>query len=165
MRPNDQQLLFCNGTAAGPTTGRRELLTFKANRNLGRHGWLRLTPAYSRHLVEQLVEPLTSSDRVLDPFCGTGTTALTCAEKGIRSDTVDVNPFLIWLANAKFATYPPSDLQAATIFGEKLNLTVVDGAEWRPPIKDIQKWWSAGDLNSLACLLTSIKQAEVSELT
>ena len=166
MKPSCQQLLFSNDTVhAKPRTGRRESLTFKANRNLGRHGWLRLTPAYSRHLVERLVEPLTSIDWVLDPFCGTGTTALTCAENDIRCDTVDVNPFLIWLANAKFATYLPSDLKAATTFGENLILTGGDGAEWCPPIKDIQKWWSAGDLSSLAYLLTSIKRAAISEPT
>ncbi|MBM4047703.1 MAG: site-specific DNA-methyltransferase, partial [Planctomycetes bacterium] len=88
--------------AAAPPR-RRESLTFKANLSLGRHGWLRLTPAYSRHLVEELVATLGDGDRVLDPFCGTGTTALTCAEHGIRADTVDINPFLVWLANVKFA--------------------------------------------------------------
>ncbi len=164
MKPDSQQLLFSKGAAlARPGNGRRESLTFKANRNLGRHGWLRLTPAYSRHLVERLTEPLTSNDRVLDPFCGTGTTALTCAEHGIYCDTVDVNPFLIWLANVKLATYSPSDIHAATIFGEKLNPTTGSGTEWRPPIKDIQKWWSEDDLSSLAHILTTIKHADVSE--
>ena len=34
---------------------RGECLTYKANRERGRHGWLRLTPAYSVYLVEGLV--------------------------------------------------------------------------------------------------------------
>lgn len=89
---------------------RRASLTFRANLTLGRHGWLRLTPAYSRHLVEALVAPLDREARVLDPFCGTGTTALTCAEHGVRADTVDINPFLVWLANTKFAAYTPREL-------------------------------------------------------
>ena len=164
MKSDGQQLLFHDSTAsAGQVTGRREILTFKANRDLGRHGWLRLTPAYSRHLVERLVKGLTPESRVLDPFCGTGTTALTCAEQGVPCDTVDVNPFLIWLANAKFATYSPSDLRAVTEFGNQLRVIESDGAPWYPPIKDIEKWWSAADLNALGLLFSAIKQVEFGE--
>ncbi len=87
--------------------------TFRANRDLGRHGWLRLTPAYSVGLVQELASELGPQDRVLDPFCGTGTTALVCAEQGIRCDTLDINPFLIWLARAKCASYSPGDVDQA----------------------------------------------------
>ena len=57
-------------------------LTFKLNRHYGRHGWLRLTPAYSVKLVSEI---LTASDRgirVLDPFSGTATTSLCAAYAG-----------------------------------------------------------------------------------
>ena len=71
-----------------------------------RYGWLRLTPAYSVHLVRELLESRTLPELpVLDPFCGTGTTLLTCAELGIACSTLDVNPFLVWLARAKTAKY------------------------------------------------------------
>ncbi len=137
-------------------------LTFKANRSIGRHNWLRLTPAYSRHLVERLVNSLGPRDRVLDPFCGTGTTALTCAEHGIPADTVDINPFLVWLANAKFAAYTTEQLVEA----ERFNVApgrFAAGSFWRPPLADIEKWWSESELNALAALHHSIKHAPVSE--
>lgn len=35
--------------------GRRAELTFKHNANHGRHGWLRLTPAYSVKLVNDIL--------------------------------------------------------------------------------------------------------------
>ena len=166
MKRNGQQLLFPNDTTPSrPAPGFRESLTFKANRNLGRHGWLRLTPAYSRHLVERLIAPLATSDRVLDPFCGTGTTAMTCAEKGIPCDTVDVNPFLVWLANAKFARYQTAELQAATAFASNLRLANDGGTPWYPPIRDIEKWWAPSDLHTLATLFAAIQQAELSEPT
>src|SRR5579859_400893 len=84
---------------------RKEHFTFKANTKQGQHGWLRLTPAYSVHLVEELVSKCHQEDIVLDPFCGTGTTALACAQSGITCHTVDIDPFLVWLANAKCAAY------------------------------------------------------------
>ena len=50
-------------------------ITFRGNLRNTRHGWLRLTPAYSVELVRELVKARTRPDLpVLDPFCGTGTT-------------------------------------------------------------------------------------------
>ena len=144
-------------------TGRRQSLTFKANLSLGYHGWLRLTPAYSRHLVEELVAPLGKHDRVLDPFCGTGTTALTCAEHGIRAETVDINPFLVWLASAKFTAYSSSQLDEARAFAPSVRLAGTNGDFWHPPLHDIEKWWQAEDLHALSALFNAIKHARVSE--
>ena len=163
VKAGGQQLLFADETVALAPTPRRESLTFKANPGLGRHGWLRLTPAYSRHLVEGLVAPLGKRDRVFDPFCGTGTTALTCAEHGIRADTVDINPFLVWLANAKFADYTAGQIEEARTFSASLRLTASNGDLWQPPLHDIEKWWHPRDLHALSALFNAIKQAELSQ--
>jgi len=158
-----QQLLFGEEVAASGPPRQRSSLTFKANLTLGRHGWLRLTPAYSRHLVKELVVPLSKRDRVLDPFCGTGTTALTCAEHGIRADTVDINPFLVWLANAKFAAYGPVQIAEARMFSASLHLADTGENLWHPPLHDIEKWWHRRDLHALSALFAAIRQAEVSQ--
>ena len=163
MKTNGQTLLFADLEVPGAPTRQRAQLTFKANRSLGRHNWLRLTPAYSRHLVEQLVSSLGSRDRVLDPFCGTGTTALTCAEHGIRADTVDINPFLVWLANAKFTAYTPEGLAEAERFQARLRLPTDQNGFWHPPLADIEKWWTEDELAPLSALFNSIKEADVSE--
>ncbi len=80
-----------------------ERFTHKANLRSTRFGWLRPTPAYSVHLVSDLADSTFS--RLLDPFCGKGTTALVCGEKGIAADTTDINPFLVWLAEVKTRSY------------------------------------------------------------
>src|SRR6187551_2686891 len=53
----------------------RERHTFRGNLKSTRHGWLRLTPAYSVRLVDELLggQP-GAAGPVLDPFAGTGTT-------------------------------------------------------------------------------------------
>ena len=80
--------------------------TFKYNSSLGRHGWLRLTPAYSVRLVEEILAELDYTPRcVMEPFSGTGTTELVCANKGISSFALEINPFLVWLGNAKLGIY------------------------------------------------------------
>src|SRR5689334_23325014 len=90
---------------AAPSERRAEL-SFLGNRKQTRYGWLRLTPAYSVHLVREILQARgEGAAPVLDPFCGTGTTALVCAEAGVACDTTDINPFLLWLTEAKTRVY------------------------------------------------------------
>ena len=49
---------------AETTLGSEAHLTFKGNLEEGRHGWLRLTPAYSVHLVERLLSESAAGDAV-----------------------------------------------------------------------------------------------------
>lgn len=124
--------------------------TFRANRQAGRHGWLRLTPAYSVGLVEELVDGLGPDDLVLDPFCGTGTTALVCAERGIACDTIDINPFLIWLTRAKCVAYSACDVEEATDLIEEAIGAEPNEGDWRPPLSKIERWWDEATLARLA---------------
>ena len=42
--------------------------TYKFNARAGRHGWLRLTPAYSIKVVEELIAGHHTTKRIFDPF-------------------------------------------------------------------------------------------------
>ena len=79
--------------------------TQKFNATSGRHGWLRLTPAYSLKVVEEILNRDSSAERILDPFCGTGTTALSAITHGCDAVTTDINPFLVWLTTTKTRHY------------------------------------------------------------
>ena len=71
-------------------------LTFKDNRGVSRHDWIRLTPAYSHRLVRYALREANKNAHILDPFAGTGTTGLVAAEMGMDACLLDVNPFLVW---------------------------------------------------------------------
>jgi hypothetical protein len=141
--------------------GFTERFTQRANLKHTRYGWLRLTPAYSVHLVGDLLDELDLTDGVvLDPFCGTGTTALVCAGRGIRADTTDINPFLVWLAQTKCANYAASELErfaelSSTILSEA---TAEEGDEWIPAIHEIEKWWDAETLRLLGHAMDGIRE-------
>ncbi len=134
--------------------GQQEHLTFKGNLKESRYGWLRLTPAYSVHLVEELLpQSRDKTARVLDPFCGTGTTALVCAENGIDCDTTDINPFLVWLANAKTQPYMAQESDSFIEQARKVGSAVrrkVEDTHWTPPIHQLGKWWDQATLKALA---------------
>jgi len=140
--------------------GRREELTFKGNANHTRYGWLRLTPAYSVLLVEQLLDAhCQPDDVVLDPFCGTGTTALVCAERGLTCETTDINPFLIWLAAVKTRSYESAWIaqfrKASSRIAECIRISTESA--WEPPIHQIEKWWSAANLKALGRAMVAIR--------
>jgi len=97
----------------------------------------------------------------LDPFCGTGTTALCAAYHGHEGVTTDINPFLVWLTQAKIARYSPADIEAARdACAQALDLVANCAVEpaSAPPIFNIERWWSAESLEFLRLLRSAIEQ-------
>src|SRR5579863_4096115 len=97
-------------TAAQAKLRQRADYTHKYNLRTGRHGWLRLTPAYSVKIVEELLNGVERPETVFDPFCGTATTGLSAAYHGHTAATTEINPFLVWLGHAKTARYSRSNV-------------------------------------------------------
>jgi len=144
-------------------TETRRDLTFQYNQAEGRHGWLRLTPAYSVKLVRQILADVAPCRHLLDPFSGTGTSGLACAELGIRATLWEINPFLVWLARAKCASYTPDSLAAAQAFADDLrpqDLTSGAFAAWQPALHAIERWWDAPQLGLLAQLNARLEKVE-----
>ena len=148
----------------GSLAEQRADLSFRGNRKQTRYGWLRLTPAYSVHLVREILDAQGSNAApVLDPFCGTGTTALVCAEAGVACDTTDINPFLLWLTEAKTRVYAQEQIarfeQAArdvleAVHDERL------AEHARPALHRIEKWWDEPTLAGLARARGAIAECE-----
>jgi SAM-dependent methyltransferase len=137
-------------------------LTFKYNQKQGRHGWLRLTPAYSVKVVEKILDSQRDVRRVLDPFSGTGTTGLVCAERGIDCDLLDINPFLVWLARLKTTNFSPEQLDQTQRAAKNIVEAVVEDDRqteyWTPPISNINRWWTGSRLQVLARLFHELNQ-------
>lgn len=136
-------------------------LTYKANKNLGRHGWLRLTPAYSMNLVKEKLESLPKGARVLDPFSGSGTTPLTAQELGLECEAREINPFLVWFGNCKLDEYSETDVDLFSLAAREVAEDTKNsyGKEfWTPPLYKIEKWWSAPILAALASIKHFIDQ-------
>ena len=136
--------------------------TFKYNRSLGRHGWLRLTPAYSVKLVGEIIDSLDAlpeADNILDPFSGTATTGVVAAERGHTSTLFDINPFLVWFGNIKLATLSRDDTTLLRDALRKAVLSTTDSRDesvWLPPLKNIERWWSRDTLTILAQLRSAL---------
>lgn len=73
--------------------------------------WRNFKEAYAPELVQRAVgESKIAVRRALDPFGGSGTTALACQFLGVHPTTVEVNPFLADLIEAKLCQYDADKL-------------------------------------------------------
>ncbi len=141
---------------------RRAEYTHKFNTGVGRYGWLRLTPAYSLKIVEELIANHPDARRILDPFCGTGTTVLCAAYQGHESVTADINPFLIWLTKTKTAQYSQTIAEAAqSACRQALDMIARRTVKpvSTPPIFNIERWWNLETLGFLRLLRAAIDNA------
>lgn len=141
------------------TRRQRSDYTFKYNRDVGRHGWLRLTPAYSVKLVEDILQGTDRQLSVLDPFSGTATTPLCSAYHGYSAVGYELNPFLVWLGRAKLRKYSLSSIQTvnahvANILNQlkSRKAPAVDP----PPLHNIKRWWYPDRLDFLCRLMGCI---------
>lgn len=137
-------------------------LTFKGNRGVARHGWLRLTPAYGVRLVEQELARHPTAEVVLDPFSGTGTTPLCAATSGRRAHAVDLNPFLVWLATVKTRAYSDTDTTTALALTAEVVATAretwASDGHWEPNLANIERWWEPSSLTALGAIRQALDE-------
>jgi DNA modification methylase len=80
---------------------------FGSNGDLPRHRWYRFKEGFSAGLVSTFTDeylPKTGG-RLLDPFMGSGTTAVEGARLGHHVDGIETNPFMAFMAKVKTRDY------------------------------------------------------------
>lgn len=82
-------------------------MTFIPNKNIPIHNWFFYREGFSRDFVLYVLSAFkaTKRDVVLDPFCGVGTTLLSCKELGISSIGVDALPLMAFVSSVKIRDY------------------------------------------------------------
>jgi D12 class N6 adenine-specific DNA methyltransferase len=120
-------------------------------------------------LVEQILDEFGAhAEVVFDPFSGTGTTALCAAYRGRTGIATDINPFLIWLSNAKARSY---EARAVASFASAAQLAAQSAADdaaavaEKPALSNIERWWSPAALTFLLRLKAAIDSHEADDAT
>ena len=94
--------------------GWKHWVTPKAARETAIHRWYLFPHSFTRELVHALIDEwnLDSTDKILDPFAGAGTTLLAAKEKAVPSDGYDLSPLAVFASNTKTASFSRSRLEA-----------------------------------------------------
>src|SRR5579883_1959590 len=101
------------------------------------HEWYRFVLAFPPHLVRDYLERFDANDRqrVLDPFCGTGTVLVECKKQGIPSVGVEANPMAHFASQVKTDWAPDPDTlveHATRIAQDTWARLAADGVEDAP---------------------------------
>jgi hypothetical protein len=82
---------------------------------LPRHRWYHVKEGFSPALVEHAIdaEGIAPGELLLDPFSGSGTSALAGVGRALRVEGFEVNPFLWSVSTAKVSSPRAKDLRAA----------------------------------------------------
>jgi len=90
------------------TNGKRNFL-LDEDRSV--HGWYRFVLSFPAHLVRTYLDrfEIDGTKRVLDPFCGTGTTLVECKKHSIPSVGIEANPMAYYASRVKTDWTPDPD--------------------------------------------------------
>ena len=98
--------------------------------------WRHFKEAFAPELVEQaIVTSVIPVKKCIDPFGGSGTTALACQFLGVHPVTAEVNPFLADLIEAKLVTYNSDELAK--------DLCKINSKAYSTPMFDIDEFFAS----------------------
>jgi DNA modification methylase len=96
--------------------------------------------------------------RVLDPFCGSGTSLVEAQRLGLESIGIDLNPVSCIISRAKTLTLSATQVERiATAACERVTKAVLQGQPgFAPASVQLQKWYSPGVSRQLTTMWASI---------
>lgn len=96
------------------------IMQFNKNKNQYIHGWYPFVEGYSKEFIDSVINELDYiPTHCLDPFSGSGTTAMELQKYNIKCTSFEVNPFMYHLSKAKMRT-------DYTIKSFKLNKAIIE---------------------------------------
>ena len=106
------------------------------------HDWYRFVLSFPPHLVGDYLDRFgaTAHTRVLDPFCGTGTTVVECKKRGIPSVGIEINTVAQFAGAVKTDWTPDPDellAHASEIAEIALDKLHAQGVEDNPAIDSL----------------------------
>lgn len=106
----------------------RQSVSYQLSKKDCLHRWLKYKEGFSAQLVKMLLNEfgIKKGDLVMDPFMGSGTTALVCCLDGINSIGYDILPMSKLSINAKTSVYDYNIMELQLILDKIKNLQVPD---------------------------------------
>ncbi|MEM5785252.1 MAG: DNA methyltransferase [Candidatus Aenigmatarchaeota archaeon] len=141
----------------------KKLVTFIPNKKEPIHNWFYYKEGFSKLLVDYFIDAfnIKKDNIVFDPFCGVGTTLVTCKQRGINSVGIDVSPLACFVSNVKTRNY---DIKL-------LENTVKEALKWKfekpkelPKNKWIEKAFSKYAIEDIVFYKTKINEIEDNDI-
>lgn len=123
----------------------------------------KFNPQVVRAILNILDVPLGA--RVLDPFCGSGTSLVECAHLGMHGTGTDINPLAVFVANAKLLglATPAAKLSAALSTVCEAYLPSIMNNDWMTDARTeyLRAWFNLDVLAQIEGLKNAIEQVDI----
>lgn len=102
-------------------------------KELAVHRWYYFPHSFTNDLVCALIDEwgLDQADRILDPFCGAGTTLVAAKDKGIAATGYDLSPLAVLATKVKTSNYRVRSIRSSWL---RLKSNI-DPCNWNGPAK------------------------------
>jgi len=138
-------------------------MTFETSKELPVHRWFWYKEGYSPELVQWAIgNEENEPERLLDPFCGVGTSLLVAKEAGISAKGIDSSDLAVFVSKAKTENYTEHDMEkaiefAASVFTESRPTAPM---EWEFELFDPKAAFPKRNLNDILFLRERIEALE-----
>ena len=123
------------------------------------HRWFRYREGFSPALISSL----GLGQRILDPFCGSGSIMVGAAQQGRAAVGIDVNPLAAFVSRVKLSPLGAADIVAATTFLDGFEAAAAGVEPWpAPALRIASKVFEPRILDAVLRLRTLIEQRAMS---
>lgn len=144
-------------------TSKAALLSAKQPSLQKNRDWYPYYAGFTEKFVRSVIaEHLSFANSILDPWSGSGTTTTVCAQRGLYSKGIDINPALTVIARARLI--PRTKKLPLTNLAEEIISQANQCSTDIPPPDMLESWLDDGSLNYVRKIQTAMHNICKSEL-
>ncbi|MBD3209979.1 hypothetical protein GF318_01205 [Candidatus Micrarchaeota archaeon] len=134
------------------------LMTFEHSKKEPVHRWFWYKEGFSPEIVDYCIGSKRPG-KILDPFCGAGTTLLAAKEKGIDSIGVDASALAVFISRTKTMDYTREDIEGIKAFLSKKHRPA-EGMKWEFELFSPRAAFPKRNYNQILSLRNAIEQEQ-----
>lgn len=136
----------------------KDMVNYSPRADAPIHRWFKYREGYSIDVIDKLI--LGGEKRMLDPFCGCGSTLLSGKKNGIESIGIDINPVSAFVSKVKTRNYSSRELRAIPSLISKIVSSNSKLAIKKPELSILDKAFHPEILDQLLKLKYRLNQIE-----
>ena len=133
-----------------------KLMTFELSKKKPVHGWFWYKEGFAPEIVERAID--NETEKIVDPFCGVGTTLLAAKQNRIDSIGVDASPLAVFASKVKTEDYSGEEIQQIRRF--LFSDTKFEEGRWEFELFDPRAAFPKRNYNQILGIRNAIEKQE-----
>ncbi|MBI5051465.1 hypothetical protein HZC08_01770, partial [Candidatus Micrarchaeota archaeon] len=134
--------------------------TYELTKEKPVYNWFYYKEGFAPEIVDFMVQGNTARQKILDLFCGSGTTLLRAKELGFESVGIDSSPLSVFVSRVKTQNYEEKDLAEAEEFLKSVHKLNEERFNWKFELFNPKNAFPFSNFNKILNLRGSIQKVE-----